>query len=53
MIQILINLLFNIRLNGVQNLNIFIDHFESQKNCASTTLKCEFCKMLSYCTLHL
>jgi len=37
MIRTLINLLFNIRLNGIQNLDIFIDHFESQKTCASTT----------------
>lgn len=28
MIQILFNLLFNNRFNGVQNLNIFIDRFE-------------------------
>jgi len=37
MIQTLFILLFNIRFNGVQNLNIFIDHFESQNPCASTT----------------
>jgi len=41
MIQTLFNLLFNIRFNGVHNSGIFIDHFESQKNCASTTfVKC-------------
>jgi len=49
MIRTLINLLFNIRLNGVQNTNIFIDHFEYQKNFANTTLKYEFCKT---CLLH-
>ncbi|KAE9521630.1 hypothetical protein AGLY_017998 [Aphis glycines] len=53
MIRILINLLFNIRFNGVQNLDIFIDRFDSQKFCESITLICEFCKMLSYCTLNL
>ncbi len=53
MIRILINLLFNIQFNGVQNLDIFIDCFDSQKSCESTTLICEFCKMLSYCTLNL
>ncbi|KAE9528177.1 hypothetical protein AGLY_012599 [Aphis glycines] len=42
-----------IRFNGVQNFKIFIDHFESRKNCASATLKCEFCKTFSYCTLNL
>jgi len=31
MIQILINLLFNIRFNGVRNLDIFVDHFETQQ----------------------
>jgi len=40
MIQTLfLNFLFGIRFNDVQNLNIFIDHFESQKTRASTTLK--------------
>ncbi|KAE9545628.1 hypothetical protein AGLY_001171 [Aphis glycines] len=53
MIRILINLLFDIRFNGVQNLDIFIDYFNFQKTCVSTTLKCEFCKILSYCTLNL
>ncbi|CAH1726798.1 unnamed protein product [Aphis gossypii] len=53
MIRILINLLFNIQFNDVQNLEIFIDHFDSQKTCESTTLICEFRKMLSYCTLNL
>jgi len=55
MIQILINLLFDIRFNGVQSsdIHIFIDFFNFQKTCASTTLKCEFCIILSYCTLHL
>jgi len=47
MIRIFINLLFNTRLNGVQNLDIVIDHFDSQKTCASTTLKCQFYKTLS------
>jgi len=37
MVQTLFNLLFNIRFNGVQNLDIFIDHFESQKTCAKTS----------------
>jgi len=31
MIRTLINLLFNIQFNGVQKIDIFIDHFESQK----------------------
>jgi len=39
MIQTLFNFLFSTRLNDVQNLNIFFDHFESQKTYASTTLK--------------
>jgi len=35
MIRTLFKFLFSIRFNDVQNLNIFIDHFESKK-----TLKC-------------
>ncbi|KAE9536207.1 hypothetical protein AGLY_007430 [Aphis glycines] len=47
MIRILINLLFNIRFNGVQNLNIFIDRFDSQKSCES----CKYVNFLvSYST---
>lgn len=30
MIQTLSDLLFKIRFNGVQNVDIFIDHFETQ-----------------------
>ncbi|KAE9529676.1 hypothetical protein AGLY_011772 [Aphis glycines] len=52
MIRTLINLLFNIQFNDVQNLDIFIDHFDSQKTCESTTLICEFRKIFSYCTLN-
>jgi len=53
MIQSLFNFLFDFQFNGVQNLDIFIDHFESQKSCASTILKCKFCKILYYCALNL
>jgi len=33
MIKTLFNFLFNIWFNDVQNSNIFINHFESQKTC--------------------
>jgi len=49
----LINLLLYIRFNVVLNFDIFIDHFEFQKNWTSTTLKCQFWKILSYCSLNL
>jgi len=39
MIQTLSKLLFDIRFNGVQNLDIFNDYFDSQKTCTSATLK--------------
>jgi len=48
MIRTLINLSFNIRFNGVQNLDIFIEHFEYQKNCASTTLNANLIKYFVY-----
>jgi len=46
------HLVFGFQCNGVQNLKTFTSNLEPQNTCAvNTTVKCEFRKMLSSCTL--